>query len=92
MRSLSRLRERFGRVHVNLGEPIHLDACSSATRRNWRTAAASPERPRWVGHWSMSCRQCDAQHQRRGGVTPVNLLAWRCWRHRGTWHSPVSCS
>ena len=26
------LRERFGRVHVNLGEPIPLDGCSIATR------------------------------------------------------------
>ena len=39
LRALPRLKERFGRVHVNLGEPIELGSSSMASSRGWRTHA-----------------------------------------------------
>jgi glycerol-3-phosphate O-acyltransferase len=93
LRSLSRLRERFGRVHVNLGEPIHLDRLLERHAPDWRTASANgQERPRWVGPLVDDWPACDAQHQRRGRVTPVNLLALALLATPRAWHWPVNCS
>ena len=77
LRSLHRLRERFGRVHVNLGEPIFLDRLLERHAPNWRAYTGNaPERPRWitplVGELSNSVmRNINAA----ATVTPVNLLA-----------------
>ena len=77
LRSLHRLRERFGRVHVNLGEPIHLDRLLERHAPDWRTAGGNgQERPRWVGTLvdelaGNVMRNINAA----AAVTPVNLLA-----------------
>ena len=77
LRSLHRLRERFGRVHVNLGEPIFLDRLLERHAPNWRAYTGNaPERPRWitplVGELSTAVmRNINAA----ATVTPVNLLA-----------------
>ena len=36
LKMLGKLRQRFGRVHVNLGEPIYLDALIERFRPGWR--------------------------------------------------------
>jgi len=76
LRNLPRLRERFGRVHVNLGEPIHLDRLLERYAPEWRRSAPEQERPRWVGPLvddlaGMVMRNINAA----ATVTPVNLLA-----------------
>ena len=77
LRSLHRLRERFGRVHVNLGEPIFLDRFLERHAPDWRAYTGNaPERPRWVtplvGELSTAVmRNINAA----ATVTPVNLLA-----------------
>jgi glycerol-3-phosphate O-acyltransferase len=77
LRALGKLRERFGRVHVNLGEPIHLDRLLDAHGEGWRaTNYAEQERPRWLGALvdelaGRVMRNINAA----AAVTPVNLLA-----------------
>ena len=77
LHSLHRLRERFGRVHVNLGEPIFLDRLLERHAPDWRAYTGNaPERPRWitplVGELSSAVmRNINAA----ATVTPVNLLA-----------------
>ena len=76
VRSLGRLRERFGRVHVNLGEPIALEAIldrhgpwrdqsfDEATRAAWVSATVDELAGRIMCNINAAA-----------AVTPVNLLA-----------------
>jgi len=77
LRGLRRLRERFGRVHVNLGEPIHLDALLDKHAADWR--ARNPgelERPRWVAPLVDELATSVMRNINSAAtVTPVNLLA-----------------
>jgi glycerol-3-phosphate O-acyltransferase len=78
LRNLHRLRERFGRVHVNLGEPIHLNALLDQYAGDWRARGAREpaERPRWVGPLvdDLAARvMCNINAA--ATMTPVNLLA-----------------
>ncbi len=77
LRNLHRLRERFGRVHVNLGEPIQLDALLDQHAGDWRTGTSrEQERPRWVGPLvdDLAARvMCNINAA--ATMTPVNLLA-----------------
>ena len=60
--SLRRLRERFGQVHVNFGEPIRLDAAARcATRRTGARAPASDGRGR-AGSAPLVDELADAHH------------------------------
>ena len=50
IRSLRKLRERFGRVHVNLGEPIALAELLDRYDSEWRTQpVADDTRIAWIG-------------------------------------------
>jgi len=77
--SLKRLRERFGRVHVNLGEPIHLNALLDAQAPDWRAHIADSEDPGrapWVGATVEQVAQRVMRNiNAAAAVTPVNLLA-----------------
>ena len=76
LRSLGRLREKFGRVHVNLGEPIALDEIldrhgpwrerlfEDDTRASWIAAAVEDLAARIMRNINAAA-----------AVTPVNLLA-----------------
>ncbi len=76
VRSLGRLRERFGRVHVNLGEPIALEALldrhgpwreqsfDEATRAAWVSSAVDELAGRIMCNINAAA-----------AVTPVSLLA-----------------
>ena len=59
LRSARRLRQRFGRVHVNLGEPIHLDAAARPLRSRAGARSGSTIRTgrRGSARWSMSWRR-----------------------------------
>lgn len=77
LRSLGRLRERFGRVHVNLGEPLHLDALLDEHEPGWRGQAVDEQgRTPWVAPVvddlaGRIMRRINAA----AAVTPINLLA-----------------
>jgi glycerol-3-phosphate O-acyltransferase len=77
LRSLGRLRERFGRVHVNLGEPIHLDRLLDRHAPGWRQSAFDDQnRPPWVNTLVDQLAEDVMRHiNAAAAVTPVNLLA-----------------
>lgn len=70
-------RERFGRVHVNFGEPVHLSPRLDRAAPDWRLAPPGDnERPRWVAKLVQELAD-DIQRNinAAAAVTPVNLLA-----------------
>jgi glycerol-3-phosphate O-acyltransferase len=77
LRALPRLKERFGQVHVNLGEPIVLAELLDSFDRDWRTRAAEDDaRLPWLGAAGDELavrimRNINAA----AAVTPINLLA-----------------
>ena len=75
--SLRKLRERFGRVHVNLGEPIHLNALLDAKEPGWRSAAVDDQgRAPWVAAVvDEAAVQIMRNINAAAAVTPINLLA-----------------
>jgi len=78
IRSIKSLREYFGKVYVNIGEPIRLDALLDSRKPDWRdTAEESAERPAWIsdvidqlGTSIMTGINATA------AVTPISLLAY----------------
>jgi glycerol-3-phosphate O-acyltransferase len=78
LRSLRRLsHERLGRVHVNLGEPIRLDALLDNHAAGWRSHEFDDQnRPPWVGALVDELAQTIMRNINAAAtVTPVNLLA-----------------
>lgn len=77
VRALRKLRERFGRVHVNLGEPIALEEILDRHDSGWRARAFDEEaRAPWIGAAvddlaGRIMRNINAA----AAVTPINLLA-----------------
>jgi glycerol-3-phosphate O-acyltransferase len=77
LRALRVLREKFGRVHVNLGEPIDLDAVLDRHSQDWRTTRFEDDtRAGWI---SRSVDDLAGSIMRginsAAAVTPVNLIA-----------------
>ena len=77
LRNLHRLREHFGRVHVNLGEPIFLERLLERHAPNWRDYTGNAaERPRWVGPLvDELARGVMRNINAAASMTPVSLLA-----------------
>ena len=75
--SLRRLRERFGRVHVNLGEPIYLTKLLDAQAPDWRQHPVDDQgRAPWVGPAVDQCASAIMRNiNAAAAVTPINLLA-----------------
>src|SRR5215470_9776749 len=71
------LRERFGKVHVNLGEPIALAEILDRHEPTWRTGRFDDEtRARWVGAAVDELAECIMRNiNSAAAVTPINLLA-----------------
>jgi glycerol-3-phosphate O-acyltransferase len=78
LRTLPALRRRFGKVHVNFGEPILLDALLDGHDAGWRRALAGDED---TGSPWIKAAIDDLAHRVMVGinsaaaVTPVNLVA-----------------
>lgn len=77
LRSLRKLRERFGRVHVNLGEPIALEGVLDRYDSDWRNRAFEEDvRVPWI---AAAVDDLAGRIMRNinsaAAVTPVNLLA-----------------
>jgi glycerol-3-phosphate O-acyltransferase len=77
LRALPKLKERFGEVHVNIGEPIPLDAILDRHDADWRSRVVDDEvRLPWV---NAAVDELAAAIMRNinaaAAVTPINLLA-----------------
>jgi glycerol-3-phosphate O-acyltransferase len=77
LRSARKLREKFGQVHVNLGEPIRLDALLERYDADWRTRVVEDDtRVPWVGSAVDDLASTIMRHiNAAAAVTPINLLA-----------------
>ena len=77
-RSVKALREDFGRVYVNIGEPLELDAILDDVRPDWRGYRSdSGERPEWLsGVVDRLGREIMTGVNAAAAVTPISLLAY----------------
>jgi glycerol-3-phosphate O-acyltransferase len=77
IRTVRRLRERFGQVHVNLGEPIYLADLLQRFDPGWRTRVVDDDtRLPWVGAAVDDLAATIMRHiNAAAAVTPINLLA-----------------
>ena len=77
IRTLRRMRERFGQVHVNLGEPIKLEELLDRYDPDWRTRVVDDDtRIPWVGAAVDDLASTIMRHiNAAAAVTPINLLA-----------------
>jgi glycerol-3-phosphate O-acyltransferase len=77
LRTFRKLRERFGKVHVNLGEPIPLAAILDRYEPQWRSLKFEDDtRAPWVNHAvddlaALVMRNINSA----AAVTPIGLLA-----------------
>ena len=71
------LRSNYGRVAVNFGEPIRLDAILERHAPDWREYSGDTERkPEWMGAAVDELAQCiQVNVNRAADVNPINLLA-----------------
>jgi len=78
LKTVPALRRRFGKVHVNLGEPIHLDRVLAERNPRWREDSAGVADPRfdWVGKTIDDlARRIATGINAAAAVTPINLVA-----------------
>ena len=77
LRSWRVVRERFGKVYVNLGEPIALSALLDRHGGDWRSQSLDDEtRSPWVGAAVESLALAIMRHiNSAAAVTPINLIA-----------------
>ena len=78
LRSLSILRSKFGKVHVNLGQPIVLDELLQKHNPHWRSATSEDEEspPDWIGALVAELAvSITAGVNAAAAVTPINLVA-----------------
>jgi glycerol-3-phosphate O-acyltransferase len=75
-RALSVLRSKFGKVHVNLGQPIALDELLCKRNPNWRSAPVGESRQSWIDETidDLAAR-IPAEINAAAAVTPINLVA-----------------
>ncbi|MCY1407105.1 Glycerol-3-phosphate acyltransferase [compost metagenome] len=71
------LKQRFGQVAVNFGEPIKLAEFLDQQQPGWREQAHAPQfRPAWLNETTHRLGQKVAQHlNEAAAINPVNLVA-----------------
>ncbi|MDO7901649.1 glycerol-3-phosphate 1-O-acyltransferase PlsB [Pseudomonas sp. K1(2024)] len=71
------LRQRFGEVYVNFGEPIHLNGFLDQQQPGWREQDLAPQfRPTWLNDTTTHLGAKVAQHLNgAAAINPVNLVA-----------------
>jgi glycerol-3-phosphate O-acyltransferase len=76
LRTVRKLRERFGKVHVNLGEPIHLTQLLDQFEPDWRAMKFEDDtRVPWVGKAVGSLADNIMRNiNSAAAVTPIGLL------------------
>jgi len=77
IKSVSALRERFGKVYVNVGEPIDVEAILDEKTPDWRARERDDaERPPWITDVIDDLgRRIMAEINASAAVTPISLLA-----------------
>jgi len=77
LRGLKVLRQRYGHVALNFGEPIELNPLLDAASPDWRAASADPDaKPEWLnGVVDNLAEQIQVNINRAADVNPINLLA-----------------
>ncbi|ASJ71395.1 glycerol-3-phosphate 1-O-acyltransferase PlsB [Granulosicoccus antarcticus] len=76
VKALRTLKEDYGRVHVNFGEPIALDTILDSHQSNWRQLPAPLERPDWLHPVVETLGSSIMQNINEAAcVTPISLLA-----------------
>jgi len=78
IRSVNALRENFGKVYVNIGEPIELEPLLDRLRPDWREAQSeNGERPTWLGGVVDELGiEVMSKINAAAAVTPISLLAY----------------
>jgi glycerol-3-phosphate O-acyltransferase len=72
------LRSKFGKVHVNLGQPIALDDLLQKHNPNWRSNPAENDEPRagWITKVIADLAiRINTEINAAAAVTPINLVA-----------------
>uniref|UniRef100_UPI0032176175 glycerol-3-phosphate 1-O-acyltransferase PlsB n=1 Tax=Dyella sp. TaxID=1869338 RepID=UPI0032176175 len=77
LRGLKVLRQRYGHVALNFGEPIELNPLLDAASPDWRTASGDPDvKPEWLnGLVDDLAEKIHVNINRAADVNPINLLA-----------------
>ena len=77
LRSLKVLRQRYGHVTLNFGEPIELTPLLDSASSDWReTTTDSDAKPEWLsGVTDHLAEQIQININRAADVNPINLLA-----------------
>ncbi len=78
VRSIKSLRENFGRVYVNIGEPIELDHLLDTVQPDWRgLSSGNGERPPWLNEVVEKLGgEIMGGINAAAAVTPISLLAY----------------
>ncbi|MEP6938770.1 MAG: glycerol-3-phosphate 1-O-acyltransferase PlsB [Rudaea sp.] len=76
-RAFGKLRENYGKVAVNFGEPIFLSPLLDGVDANWREATGDPDaKPAWLkGAVDTLAERIVANINGAADVNPINLLA-----------------
>jgi glycerol-3-phosphate O-acyltransferase len=71
------LRQHYGRVTLNFGEPIELNALLDAEHPDWRTQGDSPDsKPEWLNRvLDRLGERIQVNTNRAADVNPINLIA-----------------
>ncbi|NIF16203.1 glycerol-3-phosphate 1-O-acyltransferase PlsB [Pantoea sp. Cy-639] len=71
------LKQRFGQVYVNFGEPIRLNSFLDQQQPGWRSQELGPQfRPAWLNDTTTRLGETVARHlNEAAAVNPVNLVA-----------------
>ncbi|SFK60776.1 glycerol-3-phosphate acyltransferase [Rhodanobacter glycinis] len=77
LKGLKVLRQRYGHVALNFGEPIELNPLLDAISPDWRKSVDDPEtKPEWInGVVDKLAEQIHININRAADVNPINLLA-----------------
>jgi len=77
LRGLKVLRQRYGHVALNFGEPIELGPLLDAASADWRSTGTDPEaKPEWLNNVTdRLAEQIQININRAADVNPINLLA-----------------
>jgi glycerol-3-phosphate O-acyltransferase len=77
MRAFRVLRQHYGKVTINFGEPIDLGTLLDEVAPNWRTSTQTPDaKPEWLaGAVDTLADRIQSNINRAVDVNPINLLA-----------------
>ena len=76
VRSIRSLRDRFGKVYVNVGQPIYIEQILDQTKPDWRDVAReADDRPPWTNEVINDLgERIMAEINAAAAVTPISLL------------------